>query len=391
MKKKTVNSARMPIYRDSGFELYNAEITAEAYNGESDPQRIPDYYLYSRYRNPTVEAAEEEVQKLEGTNWAILVQSGMAAIDLALSLFQDAGDKRPWLFLSEIYGGTISFADEILKKRRGIDICSFNPDNERYDPVKFETVVREMRPGLVYIEIISNPLLVVPDAKALFGIAKKYGAKILVDNTFATPYLYKPAENGADIVIHSATKYFSGHGNLTAGAVCGNDIAVMKSAIKYRRYTGHMLSADDAYRLTTQMMTFRLRFRQQCENASKIAGILKKSDLIAKVWYPGLEDHPTHNEAKKLFGNKGFGGMITFDFRGKTSSEKKRRRDRFVEVVSEKIKVIPTLGDPRTILMPVASVWGEKYPEEGMLRMSLGFEETDEIAGIVSAGLESVR
>mgnify|MGYP000930093337 CR=1 FL=1 len=306
MKKKTVNSASMPIYRDSGFELYNAETIAEAYSGESDPQRVPDYYLYSRYRNPTVEAAEEEIQEIEGTRWAKLVQSGMAAIDLGLSLFQEADNKKPWLFLSEIYGGTISFADEILKKRRGIDIRSINPDNERYDPDKFEAAVRDIRPALVYIEIISNPLLVVPDAEKLFGIAKKYGAKILVDNTFATPYLYKPADHGADIVIHSATKYFSGHGNLTAGAVCGNDIRLMKSAIKYRRYTGHMLSADDAYRLSTQMMTFSLRFRQQCANATAIAGLLKRSDLIGKIWFPGLKEHPSHHEAKTLFGNKGF-------------------------------------------------------------------------------------
>ncbi len=223
MNKKTVNSARMPIYRDSGFELYSAETTAEAYRGESDPQRIPDYYLYSRYRNPTVEAAELEIQKLECTKWAVLVQSGMAAIDLAVSLFQKAGDNRPWLFFSEIYGGTISFADEILKKRRGIDIREFNPVNGKYNLAEFESLVKDLRPKLVYVEIISNPLLVIPDAKGIFRIARKYGVKIIVDNTFATPYLFKPADHGADIVIHSVTKYFSGHGNLTAGAVCGND------------------------------------------------------------------------------------------------------------------------------------------------------------------------
>ncbi|HBE39728.1 MAG TPA: hypothetical protein DDW27_00700, partial [Bacteroidales bacterium] len=370
MKKKTVNSARMPIYRDSGFELYDAETTEQAYRGETDPHRVPDYYLYSRYRNPTVEAAEEEIQRMEGTKWALLVQSGMAAIDIALSLFQSAEDKSPWLFFSEIYGGTISFADEILKKRRGIDIRGFNPDNEIYDLSKFESVIKDLRPALVYVEIISNPLLVVPDAKGIFNIAKKYGAKIVVDNTFATPYLFKPADHGADIVIHSATKYFSGHGNLTAGAVCGNDTRLMKSAVQYRRYTGHMLSADDAYRLSTQIMTFHLRFRQQCANASKIAELLKKSEVIGKVWFPGLKDHPSHNEAKNLFRERGFGGMVTFDFAGKTNAEKKLRRDKFIKVVSDKIKVIPTLGDPRTILMPVESVWGEKYPEPGMLRMS---------------------
>ena len=389
--KKIVNSARMPIYRDSGFELYNAQTTADAYRGESDPQRIPDYYLYSRYRNPTVEAAELGIQKLEGTKWALLVQSGMAAIDVAVSLFQEAGDNRPWLFFSEIYGGTISFANEILKKRRGIDIREFNPVNGRYDLDKFESVVKDLKPKLIYVEIISNPLLVVPDAKGIFRIAKKYGAKIIVDNTFATPYLFKPADHGADIVIHSVTKYLSGHGNLTAGVVCGNDLKLMKSAIRYRRYTGHMLSADDAYRLSTQILTFSLRFKQQCRNAEAVAGLLNRSDMIGRVWYPGLKDHPAHDEAKSVFGNKGFGGMITFDFTGKSVAEKRKRRDKFIKSVSGKIKLIPTLGDPRTILMPVESVWGEKYPEPGMLRMSLGFEETEEITETITRALKTIN
>ena len=389
--KKIVNSARMPIYRDSGFELYNAQTTADAYRGESDPQRIPDYYLYSRYRNPTVEAAELGIQKLEGTQWALLVQSGMAAIDVAVSLFQEAGDNRPWLFFSEIYGGTISFANEILIKRRGIDIREFNPVNGRYDLDKFESVVKDLKPKLIYVEIISNPLLVVPDAKGIFRIAKKYGAKIIVDNTFATPYLFKPADHGADIVIHSITKYLSGHGNLTAGVVCGNDLKLMKSAIRYRRYTGHMLSADDAYRLSTQILTFSLRFKQQCRNAEAVAGLLNRSDMIGRVWYPGLKDHPAHDEAKSVFGNKGFGGMITFDFTGKSAAEKRKRRDKFIKSVSGKIKLIPTLGDPRTILMPVESVWGEKYPEPGMLRMSLGFEETEDITATIAGALKTIK
>jgi cystathionine beta-lyase/cystathionine gamma-synthase len=192
-------------------------------------------------------------------------------------------------------------------------------------------------------------------------------------------------------VIHSVTKYLSGHGNLTAGVVCGNDLKLMKSAIRYRRYTGHMLSADDAYRLSTQILTFSLRFKQQCRNAEAVAGLLNRSDMIGRVWYPGLKDHPAHDEAKSVFGNKGFGGMITFDFTGKSVAEKRKRRDKFIKSVSGKIKLIPTLGDPRTILMPVESVWGEKYPEPGMLRMSLGFEETEEITETITSALKTIN
>jgi cystathionine beta-lyase/cystathionine gamma-synthase len=234
-------------------------------------------------------------------------------------------------------------------------------------------------------------MLIVIDTEAVIAIARKNGAKIIVDNTFATPYLWKPLKSGADIVIHSVTKYFSGHGNLTAGVLCGNNSAYMKDAIGYRKFIGHMISADDAYRLHTQIQTFSLRFRQQCFNASMVAEILERSDKVRKVWYPGLKGHSTHKEAVKLFGDKGFGGMVTFDFAGNNGSEKKKRRDRFIKAVSDKIKLIPTLGDPHTILMPVEAVWGVKYPEPGMIRLSAGFEDTEELLMTIIAALKSVK
>lgn len=391
MKKKDINSSRIPVYRDAGFELYSAGIAAEAFRKETDPERVPDYYIYSRYRNPTVVAAEEEVMKLEGTKWALLTQSGMSAIDTALSIFQEGKSSRPWLFFSEIYGGTISYAESILKKRRGLDIHSFAAVREKYDLVEFESLMGTLKPQLIYLEIISNPMLVVPDVMEIIRIAKKYKSRLIIDNTFATPFLWKPLKNGADIVVHSATKYLSGHGNLTGGVLCGNDPALMKSALEYRKYMGHMLSADDAYRFQTQIQTFKLRFERQCRNADQVAGILKLSKMIRKVWYPGLKEHPSHEEACKLFGKKGFGGIVTFDFNGKSPSEKRKRRDKFIKVVSDKIKLRPTLGDPHTILLPVEPVWPEKYPEPGMIRLSAGFEETEELLATIMKALGSLE
>jgi len=222
-------------------------------------------------------------------------------------------------------------------------------------------------------------------------IAKKYGSKVIIDNTFATPWLYKPLDAGIDIVIHSATKYFSGHGNLTAGVICGNDKEIMQSAIEYRKFVGHMLSPDDAYRLQTQIMSFELRFSRQCDNASKLAQYLDNIPLIKKVWFPGLKSHSTHLIADKLFSGKGYGAMITFDFNGKDKNEKRDRRDKFIKLVSEKIKLIPTLGDPHTILMPVEAVWGTKYPEPGMIRLSVGFEEYSELEATISKALEKIK
>jgi cystathionine beta-lyase/cystathionine gamma-synthase len=391
MKRKEVNSSRMPVYRDAGFELHDALTTADAFKKETEHSREPDNYIYSRYRNPTVVSAEEEIMKLEGCNWALLTQSGMSAIDTALSLFQYGKETKPWLFFTEIYGGTISFIESVLKTRRGLDIHYFTPDNGKYNIDEFEKVISGLKPELVYIESISNPMLIVADVTEIVRIAKIYGSKVIIDNTFATPWLYKPLDAGIDIVIHSATKYFSGHGNLTAGVICGNDKEIMQSAIEYRKFVGHMLSPDDAYRLQTQIMSFELRFSRQCDNASKLAQYLDNIPLIKKVWFPGLKSHSTHLIADKLFSGKGYGAMITFDFNGKDKNEKRDRRDKFIKLVSEKIKLIPTLGDPHTILMPVEAVWGTKYPEPGMIRLSVGFEEYSELEATISKALEKIK
>ena len=260
MKRKDVNSSRIPVYRDAGFELFDAQTTADAFRKETEHSRVPDKYIYSRYRNPTVVSAEEEIMKLEGCEWSLLTQSGMSAIDTALSIFQYGKETKPWLFFAEIYGGTISFIESVLKSRRGLNIQYFTPDNGNYDLDRFEKAISALKPELVYIESISNPMLIVADVKHITSIAKKHGAKVIIDNTFATPWLCRPLNEGADIVIHSATKYFSGHGNITAGVLCGNDNKVMQAAIEYRKFVGHSLSPDDAYRLQTQIQSFELRF-----------------------------------------------------------------------------------------------------------------------------------
>ena len=369
----------MPVYRDSGFDLTDAGLTGSAFINETENERDPEYYIYSRYRNPTVVSAEEELMKTERCSWSLLTETGMAAIDTVTSVFQIGADTRPWIFFSEIYGGTISYVESVLKGRRGLDVHYFHAGDDTYDLDSLEDMISELSPSLIYTETISNPMLIVADIPAIIEIAKRYGAKVVTDNTFATPFLYRPLQDGADAVIHSATKYFSGHGNLTAGVICGNDSSIMKSAVEYRKLAGHMISPDDAYRLQTQLMTFELRFARQCSNASGLAEYLSSRPLVSKVWYPGLKSHPTHETASRLFGGKGYGGMITFDFAGRDPDEKRRRRDVFIKLVSGSISLIPTLGDPRTILLPVESVWGAKYPEPGMVRLSAGFEDFDDL------------
>jgi cystathionine beta-lyase/cystathionine gamma-synthase len=390
MKEKKVKTVRTPIYRDAAFFLEAEETMKKAFIDEKDHPRSPGLYIYSRYRNPTVVATEDLLMELEGAKWALLTQSGMSAIDVALSIFQKADEPGPWLFFSEIYGGTNSFIDRVLQFRRGINIKRFYPSGDQYDLNQLEKLLAEEKPQLVYFEGISNPMLVVSDCESIITMAKQSGAVVIVDNTFATPYLWHPLEIGADIVLHSATKYLSGHNNITAGVLCGNDAQMEKDAIEYRKYVGHMLSADEAYRLGTQLRTFELRFERHCENAARLAKVLAVHEKIEKVLYPGLESHPTHPEAKKLFKGKGFGAMITFDIKGDNPGKKGEAARRFISAVSDRIPLIPTLGDAGSSLLHVESVWGDKYPLPGMIRLSVGIENYRDLEAAVLNGLNQL-
>ena len=383
-----INSKRTPIYRDAGFNLKDSKNTKEIFTDELDHKRDPGKFIYSRYRNPTVVSAEQKLMELEEAEWALLTQSGMSAIETALSVYQKGESTGTWLFFSEIYGGTNSFIDHVLIERRGLDIKRFYPTRGAYNLIEFEKLLDEIKPELLYFEIVSNPMLMVSDAEDIILLAKNRSIKVIIDNTFSTPYLYKPLKAGADIVIHSATKYLSGHGNITAGVICGNDNKILRQAIEYRKLVGHMLSPDDAYRLESQVRSFKLRFKRQCDNAGSLAEILNNHPAVEKTLYPGLESHETHKVATKIFTNNAFGGMITFELAGSDDVEKGSRRDLFIKSVSKNIQLIPSLGDLETILLPVEPVWGEKYPLPGMIRLSVGIEELHHLEEVVLSALD---
>jgi cystathionine beta-lyase/cystathionine gamma-synthase len=389
-KKKQINSMHMPVYRDAGFFLGDAETTKKAFQDEMDQPRSPEHYIYSRYRNPTVVETEESIMALEKCEWALLTQSGMSAIDVALSLFHRGNDSGKWLFFSEIYGGTNHFIDKVLIQQRGLDVHRFYATDGAFDLEKLDEQLRQIMPELIYFEVVSNPMLIVADVHKIIQLARNVGSKIIIDNTFSTPYLWNPLDHGADLVIHSATKYLSGHGNLTAGVLCGNDPEFGKMAIEYRKLVGHMLSPDDAYRLNTMLKSFRLRFKQQCDNASKLAKVLNEHPAVEFVLYPGLETHPTHLLAKEIFRNKGYGAMITFELVGSSLKRKEKNRDKLIELVSDTIKLIPSLGDAETILLPVEAVWGDKYPFPGMIRFSVGIEEYESLESVIIEALDKL-
>ncbi|MRT91718.1 PLP-dependent aspartate aminotransferase family protein [Ancylomarina sp. 16SWW S1-10-2] len=387
---KKINASHTPLYREAGFNLQSAKRTKEAFAAEANNEHEPEDYIYSRYRNPTTVAAEKQIMALENCKWAVLVETGMAAIDIAVSIFQKGKDTRPSLYFHEIYGGTNYFIDNILIKRRNLDVHRFYAKDGHYDFVELERLLDEIQPEFLYFEAVSNPMLIVADVKRIISLAKQYEAKIIVDNTFGTPYLWKPLMDGADLVIHSVTKYLSGHGNISAGVICGNNKELMKEAIEYRKLTGHFISPDDAYRLGTQLKSFELRFQKHCDNAMALATFLEDQPQIEEVLYPGLESHPTQKEAIDLFGDKGFGGMITFDTKGDSYTDKEEKRDRFIAALEDTIPLIPTLGEVDTILLPIEPVWGDKYPLPGMIRLSVGIENIDRLKDLIGGALNQL-
>ena len=391
MKKTTtpgVISRRSPIYRDSAFVFENIEQSQQAFDAEHRYPQSGEQLFYTRYGNPNVIETEQEIAKLEGSAWALLTASGMAAIDVALSLFHARENTGTWLFFDEIYGGTKDYLNEILQMRRGIQCEYFktSPGKEKYDLSDLKHALDKIQPTLLYFEPVSNPLLIVANGNEIIRLAKERGIKVVIDNTFATPALWRPLEQGADVVIHSATKYLAGHGNITAGVVCGNSDDLHKAALTYRKFVGHILSPDDAYRLGTQLKTFELRVTRQCENALKLANLLEAHGQVQNVRYPGLAAHATHQEALNIFGKRGFGAMVTFELKGGREAV-----ETFIANAAPHVKYITTLGDPQSLLIHVPTVFSaERFPFPGMIRFSVGFEAYHLLEEAVTRALKSL-
>ena len=191
-----INSSRTPIYRDASFYFNDIDQALKARQEETTYPQSSSDYIYTRYGNPTCVETEKKLASLEESEWAVLSSSGMSAIDIALSIFQEKDRKGTWLFFSELYGGTNDYIDEILVKRRGVEIQRFYPDNENesYDIIKFQELLINLKPDLIYFEPITNPLLIVIDGIEVIKAAKGIGSRIIVDNTFATPYLWHPLD-----------------------------------------------------------------------------------------------------------------------------------------------------------------------------------------------------
>jgi cystathionine gamma-synthase len=333
----------------------------------------PDGFAYARNGNPTVVALEETMAGLEGAESVVAFGSGMAAIHAAfLGGGLEAGDSV--VVASDLYGVTRSLLTQFM---------SFEIASHYVDILDLEAVERtlsESHARLLYLETISNPLLRVPDLRACIDIAHRLRALIVVDNTFATPYLLRPIELGADIVVHSATKYIAGHGDVMAGLVA-SDRSFGKRVVAVRTAMGAVLSPFEAWLALRGLKTMPLRVTRQSESAFELARWLDAQPWTERVYYPGLPNHPQHAIAGDLFGEL-YSGMVAFDL-----TADRETTLRFVDALSL-IRPATTLGDVVSlVLYPPESSHRTLTPEglreagigEGLLRFSVGLENVDDL------------
>lgn len=357
------------IDRTIGFPLGSVEETKVAFT-------VPlgsGHYSYARRENPTVSDCERALAEIEMSKSCILTPCGMAAINIALSIFNDPNDHRPWIFPADVYSGTAELVTGVLQKQRGTNVRFVDPAGPNSTTSNLIGAIESEPPALVFIEPISNPLLDVIDIQAVAEAAHHHDARVVVDNTVATPYLLHPLNAGADLVVHSATKWLAGHNNILAGAICVNDPDLHARLLTHRNTIGSVLSPDDAGRLKTQLSTFSLRLAQQNATAMKIAEFLENHPAIATVRYPGLSSHSDHKLARKMFDQRGFGALITVDL---ARSEEGSRR--FVDDLSPDIPHIGSMGDMTTSFLHINACFGEGY-EPSTIRFSVGTEPAEQI------------
>jgi cystathionine gamma-synthase/methionine-gamma-lyase len=370
-----------PIYQTASYVTDTMEQMDEIFGGTREG------FVYTRYGNPTVHALEEAVASLEGADAAIAFGSGMAAINAAL-LGADLGSGDDIVASRDIYGATHALLTTVFPalgiRATLVDIT---------DLAAVERALEQRKPKVLYFETISNPLMRVADLPALVELGHKYHATVMVDATFTPPVLLRPLEYGADVVLHSATKYLSGHGDTTGGVVSGSADYISRLA-ELIKLTGGILGPHDAWLILRGIKTLPLRVREQCRNAARIAETLSKDRRIAHVYYPGLETNPQHELTKCLLGGEYYGAMLAFDIANVGQPEVFR----FFEALKLCVRAT-TLGDVYTLLLyPAQSSHRALSPAqrqkigigEGLVRLSAGIEDVNDILADLEQALRAI-
>jgi len=361
--------ATTPIYAATSF-FYDSIDDLEAVFDQRK-----EGHGYSRYGNPTTGAFEEQIRALEGADFALATSSGMSAIHLAL--LAALTDRRKTIVAAKLlYGQTLSMLMNVFEPM-GAEIHFADPSNLE----RFEEVVAETRPACVVVETVSNPVLRVPELDKLSEIAHRHGALTIVDSTFTTPVLMRPFEHGADIVIHSGTKYLSGHGDALCGVVLARE--EHSTVLTFlMRTLGCNLGPFDSYLAMRGVKTLALRIERQCQNAREVAERLKGVNGIEKVYFPGDPEHPDHEIAKRFFPEGLFGAVVTLDLKG--------GREEATAFMNALEMLVPatSVGDVHSmVLYPPMSSHRDLAPKhrhrlgigDGMVRLSIGIEAAEDI------------
>jgi len=370
-----------PIYNSVGYLYESMEQLDAVFGGEREG------YVYPRFGTPTNAALERAVATLEGGEAALSFASGMAAIHAALlATGLEAG--RAVVSAQDVYGASYALLARLFTalgiRVRFVDIA---------DLASVERAIAEEKPRAVFCETISNPLLKVADVPAVAELAHAHGAEVIVDSTFATPYLVRPLTLGADYVVHSSTKYLGGHGDVLGGIVVAS--AERRERLwEIIKMTGGNMSPNQAWLTMRGLKTLPLRMAQHCRNAAAVAAWLAEHPRIAKANYPGLPGHPQHSVATRLFREGCYGGMVSFEIAGADQAQ--------VFHFMEALKLVlpaTTLGDVYSLtLYPAHSSHRALSPEEraaigigeGLVRLSVGIEDVEDIVSDLDQALEKM-
>ncbi|MBX2884750.1 MAG: cystathionine gamma-synthase family protein [Granulosicoccus sp.] len=369
-------STQVPVVHSVSF-AYNDIDTWHKVALEEEPGHI-----YSRNTNPTVRSFEDKVKELEGAEAATSFSSGMAAISNILATFLRPGNRV--VSIKDSYGGTNKIFTTFLPQMN-VDVMLCDTD----DPNCIED---EIKKGctLLYLESPTNPTLKVTDIKRLAMAAKNTGALVVVDNTFATPINQNPLALGADLVLHSASKYLGGHADALGGVACGSK-ELIKKVYHYREINGATLAPMDAYSFIRGMKTLSLRIERQNESALTIARWLEKHPQVDYVNYPGLESHPNHEVAKAQM--KGFGGMLSFSVKGGLNAIKIFLPKLHYAHMAANLGCVETVVGPPLTTSHVECSAEERQAAgipEGLVRYSTGIENVEDLIADLEQALDAL-
>ena len=377
--KNLYGTLAMPIYQTSTFIFDSAEQGGRRFALEEAG------YIYTRLGNPTTTVLENKIAVLEEGEAGVAMSSGMGAISSTLWTVLKAGDHI--VTDKTLYGCTFALMNHGLTKF-GVEVTFVDTSN--LDEVK-KAMKENTR--VVYLETPANPNLKIVDLEGVCKVAHTNpNTLVIVDNTFATPYMQKPLKLGVDVVVHSATKYLNGHGDVIAGLVVTNkELADQIRFVGLKDMTGAVLGPQEAYYIIRGLKTFEIRMERHCKNARTIADFLNKHPKVEKVYYPGLESHPGYEIAKKQM--KDFGAMISFELKGGFEAGKTLLNN--LKLCSLAV----SLGDTETLIQHPASMTHSPYTKEereaagitdGLVRLSVGLENVEDIIADLEQGLEKI-